>query len=110
MGFLWFNAHPAEVFMGDTGSLMLGGAIGSTALFIKQEALFLIVGGIFFAELMSTLIQEQFGLKKGKRLFYRAPLHHTFQHHGMSETKIVVRVWIISAICAVIAFATLKIR
>ena len=110
MGFLWFNAHPAEVFMGDTGSLMLGGAIGSTALFIKQEALFLIVGGIFFAELMSTLIQEQFGLKTGKRLFYRAPLHHAFQHHGMSETKIVVRVWIISAICAVIAFATLKIR
>ena len=103
LGFLWFNAHPAEVFMGDMGSLMIGGVISSVALLLKQEALFVLVGAVFVAELFSTLVQERLGLAKGKRIFYRAPLHHTFQHQGMSETKIVVRLWIVSAVCAAIA-------
>ena len=110
LAFLWFNAHPAEVFMGDTGSLMLGGAFGTVCLVLKQEAMLLIVGGVFLAEILSTLIQERFGLAKGKRIFFRAPLHHTYQHRGMSETKIAVRFWIVSAILAAIALATLKIR
>ena len=110
LAFLWFNAYPAEIFMGDSGSLMLGGAIASVSLFIKQEALFVLVGLIFVAELLSTLIQERYGLKNGRRIFYRAPLHHTLQHHGLSETKIVTRIWIISAVCAALALITLKIR
>lgn len=110
LAFLWFNAYPAEIFMGDSGSLMLGGAIAAVALFTKQEALFFIVGAIFVAELFSTLIQERFGLKRGRRIFYRAPLHHTFQHHGLSETKIVARIWIVAAVFAALALITLKIR
>jgi phospho-N-acetylmuramoyl-pentapeptide-transferase len=110
LAFLWFNAHPAEVFMGDTGSLMLGGAFGTVCLLLKQEALLLLVGGVFLAEILSTLIQERVGLARGKRIFFRAPFHHTFQHRGMSETKIAVRVWIISAILAAVALSTLKIR
>lgn len=110
LAFLWFNAHPAEVFMGDTGSLMLGGAFGTVCLLLKQEALLLIVGGIFLAEILSTLIQEKFGLARGKRIFFRAPIHHTFQHRGMAETKIAVRFWIVAAILAAIALATLKVR
>ena len=82
----------------------------SIALFTKQEALFLIVGAIFVAELFSTLIQERFGLKRGRRIFYRAPLHHTFQHHGLSETKIVARIWIVAAVFGALALITLKIR
>ena len=110
LAFLWFNAHPAEVFMGDTGSLMLGGAFGTACLVLKQEAMLLIVGGIFLAEILSTLVQERFGLARGKRIFFRAPLHHTYQHRGMSETKIAVRFWIVSAILAAIALSTMKIR
>ena len=96
--------------MGDIGSLMIGGVIASVALLLKQEALFVLVGAVFVAELFSTLIQERLGLAKGKRIFYRAPLHHTFQHQGMSETKIVVRLWIVSAVCAALALAMLKVR
>lgn len=110
LAFLWFNAHPAEVFMGDTGSLMLGGAFGTACLVVKQEALLLIVGGIFLAEILSTLIQERFGLARGRRIFFRAPIHHTYQHRGVSETKIAVRFWILSAILAAVAVSTLKIR
>ena len=110
LAFLWFNAYPAEIFMGDSGSLMLGGAIAAVSLFIKQEALFVLVGAIFVAELFSTLIQERYGLKKGRRIFYRAPFHHTLQHHGLSETKIVTRVWIIATVCAALALITLKVR
>ena len=84
----------------------------STIAVIFSSALdsFVLVGAVFVAELFSTLIQERFGLAKGKRIFYRAPLHHTFQHQGMSETKIVVRLWIVSAVCAAIALAMLKVR
>jgi len=111
IGFLWFNAHPAEVFMGDTGSLLLGGTMGTAAVLLKQELLFILAGGIFAIEILSTAIQEWFGLGMlGRRIFARAPLHHTFAHRGMAESKIVVRFWIVSAILAALAVATLKIR
>jgi phospho-N-acetylmuramoyl-pentapeptide-transferase len=110
LAFLWYNAHPAEVFMGDTGSMMLGGLIGSLALLLKQEALLVLVGAVFFAEVLSTFIQERFGLKFGKRIMSRAPIHHVFQHQGMPETRIVTRFWIVSTIFAALALATLKIR
>ena len=110
LAFLWYNAHPAEVFMGDTGSMMLGGLIGTTALLIKQEALLVLVGAVFFAEVLSTFVQERFGLKFGKRVMSRAPIHHIYQHQGMPETRIVTRFWIVSTIFAALALATLKIR
>jgi len=111
LGFLWFNAHPAEVFMGDTGSLLLGGAMGTAAVLLKQEVLFVLAGGVFAAEILSTAIQEWIGLGLLKRrIFARAPIHHTFQHRGMAETKVVVRFWIVSALLAALAVATLKIR
>jgi phospho-N-acetylmuramoyl-pentapeptide-transferase len=111
IGFLWFNCHPAEVFMGDTGSLMIGGIMGTMAVLLKQEAVFFIAGGIFFAEILSTAVQEWLGLGLLKRrIFHRAPIHHTYQHRGMVESKIVVRFWIISAILAAFALSTLKIR
>ncbi len=110
LAFLWFNAHPAEIFMGDTGSLMLGGAFGTTALLLKQEALLLLAGGVFLAEFLSTLIQEWFGLSRGRRIFFRAPFHHSLQHRGMAETKIVVRLWIVAAILAAISLVSLKVR
>jgi len=111
LGFLWFNAHPAEVFMGDTGSLFLGGAMGTSAVLLKQEVLFIIAGGIFAAEILSTAIQEWLGLGLlRRRIFARAPIHHTFAHRGLAETKVVVRFWIVSAILAALSIATLKIR
>jgi len=110
LAFLWFNVYPADVFMGDMGSLMLGGALGTVALLLKQEALMFIVGGIFLIELGSSAIQEQFGLKRGRRIFAAAPLHHLYQHRGIAESKIVVRMWIVSVLFAALALATLKIR
>ena len=111
LGFLWFNAYPAEIFMGDTGSQALGGIIGSIAILLKQEFLFLIVGGIFLAEAFSVLIQERIGISfLGRRLFARSPLHHTFQHRGMAETTVVVRFWIVAVVLGLIALMTLKIR
>jgi len=111
LGFLWFNSYPAEVFMGDTGSLYLGGIIGSLIVLVKQEILFFLVGGIFLAEFVSVLVQDYIGIRiLGRRIFFRAPLHHTFQHRGLAETKIVVRFWIISGILALIALSTIKIR
>jgi len=110
-GFLWFNCHPATVFMGDTGSLALGGILGTLALLVKQEIVFFIAGGIFVVEAGSSFIQDYIGLKLlGRRVFFRAPYHHSLTHQGYGETKVVVRFWIISAIFAVMALATLKLR
>ena len=110
LGFLWFNAHPAEIFMGDTGSLSLGGAIGVVAVLIKKELLLLLVGGIFVAEALSVILQvASFKLRK-RRVFLVAPLHHHFQFKGLSETKVTIRFWIITAILAFLTLATLKLR
>ncbi len=110
LGFLWFNCYPANVFMGNVGSLTLGGLIGLVAVLIKQEFLLVIVGGVFVIEAVSVLLQiASFRLNK-KRIFKMAPLHHHFQLLGWSESKIIVRFWIISSILALLALATLKIR
>jgi phospho-N-acetylmuramoyl-pentapeptide-transferase len=111
LGFLWFNAHPAEMFMGDTGSLALGGAIGACAVLIKQEILLLIVGGVFVIEAVSVIIQVvYFKVTGGRRVFRMAPLHHHFEMVGWAESKIVTRFWIVGVIFAVLALSTLKIR
>ncbi|MDP6933082.1 MAG: phospho-N-acetylmuramoyl-pentapeptide-transferase, partial [Myxococcota bacterium] len=110
LAFLWFNAYPADVFMGDTGSLMLGGVIATVALLIKQEVLLMLVGGLFVIEIASSFVQETFGIRRGRRLFSAAPLHHVFQNRGIAESKIVVRMWIVSVLFAAVALATLKIR
>ena len=111
LGFLWYNCHPAEVFMGDTGSLFLGGVMGTAAILIKQEFIYLLAGGVFVAEILSTALQEWIGLDIFKRrILYRAPIHHSFQHAGMAEPKIVSRFWIVSALLAAVALASLKIR
>jgi phospho-N-acetylmuramoyl-pentapeptide-transferase len=110
LGFLWFNAHPAEVFMGDTGALALGGALGTLAILTKKEFLLLILGGVFVAEALSVILQVGFYKWKGKRLFRMAPLHHHFELLGWPESKVVVRFWIIGIICALLALSTLKIR
>lgn len=110
LGFLWFNAHPAQIFMGDTGSLSLGGAIGIVAVLIKKELLLLLAGGIFVAEALSVILQViSFRLKK-ERIFLVAPLHHHFQLQGLSESKVIVRFWIIAVILAFLSLATLKLR
>jgi phospho-N-acetylmuramoyl-pentapeptide-transferase len=110
IGFLWFNAHPAEVFMGDMGSLFLGGTMGTAAVLIRQEVIFIIAGAIFVIEITSTFVQENIGFKIHRRILYRAPLHHHYQHQGMAEAKIVTRFWIVSAIMAAIALITIKFR
>ncbi|MEO6788049.1 MAG: phospho-N-acetylmuramoyl-pentapeptide-transferase [Chthoniobacteraceae bacterium] len=116
LGFLWFNAHPAQMFMGDTGSLAIGGAIGVVAICVKQELLLLIVGFVFVVEAASVLIQRfyfkytkrRFG--QGRRVFRMAPLHHHFELSGWRETAVVTRFWIISFVCALLGLATLKLR
>ena len=111
LGFLWFNCFPASVFMGDVGSLSLGGVIGVTAVFIRKEFLLVIVGGIFVVEAVSVILQVgSFRLRGGKRIFKVAPLHHHFQVSGWPESKVIVRFWIIGIILAVVTLATLKIR
>lgn len=110
LGFLWFNAYPAEIFMGDIGSLSLGGAIGVIAVLIKKELLLLLAGGIFVAEALSVILQVTFFKLRGKRIFLVAPLHHHFQLRGLSETKVTIRFWIIAAILAFLTLATLKLR
>jgi len=111
LGFLWFNAYPAQVFMGDTGSQALGGLIATIALLLKQEFLFLIAGGVFLAEAVSVLLQDRLGIARiGRRFFFRAPLHHTFQYRGIAESTVVVRFWIISVILALLSIVTIKIR
>jgi phospho-N-acetylmuramoyl-pentapeptide-transferase len=110
LGFLWYNAHPAEIFMGDVGSLALGGAIGTVAIIIKQELLLPFIGGIFVLEAFSVIIQViSYKLRK-KRVFKMAPLHHHFELVGWSESKIIARFWIISLIFALFALTTLKLR
>jgi phospho-N-acetylmuramoyl-pentapeptide-transferase len=110
LGFLWFNAHPAEIFMGDVGSLALGGAIGCLAVMIKQEILLIFVGGLFVLEAMSVILQVASFKLTGRRIFKMSPLHHHFELSGWKETKVVVRFWIIAIIFAMISLATLKLR
>ncbi|MBN1949296.1 MAG: phospho-N-acetylmuramoyl-pentapeptide-transferase [Candidatus Cloacimonetes bacterium] len=116
LGFLWFNIKPAQIFMGDTGSLSLGGILAVLAILLREEIFFAIAGGIFVIEAMSTIIQRfyfkytRFRTGTGKRVFLCAPIHHHFELKGISEEKIVIRFWIISALLAAVALATLKIR
>ncbi len=109
LGFLWFNSYPASVFMGDTGSLSLGGAIGIVAVLIKKELLLLLVGGIFVAEALSVILQVVSFKTRKKRIFLMAPLHHHFQLKGWSETKVVIRFWIVSVMLALAGLASLKL-
>ncbi len=110
IGFLWYNAYPAELFMGDTGSLSLGAGLGAIAVMIKQEFLLVIVGGIFVMESLSVIIQVLSFKCRGKRVFRMAPIHHHFELKGWNEEKIVVRFWIISIILGLVALSTLKLR
>ena len=110
LGFLWYNSNPAEVFMGDTGSLALGGAIGSMAVVTRNELLLVLVGGVFVAEALSVMIQVGHFKRTGKRVFRMAPIHHHFELLGWPESKIVVRFWIIAVILALLALSTFKIR
>jgi len=110
LGFLWFNAPPAMIFMGDTGSLALGGALGAIAVAIKHELVLAIVGGIFVLEALSVIIQVASFKLTGKRVFRMAPLHHHFEQKGWAEATVVVRFWIISVVLALIGLATLKLR
>jgi phospho-N-acetylmuramoyl-pentapeptide-transferase len=110
LGFLWYNAHPAEMFMGDVGSLALGGAIGTVAVIIKQEILLLSIGGVFVLEALSVIIQVGSFKLTGKRVFRMAPLHHHFELMGWSESKIIVRFWIVALVFALFSLTTLKLR
>jgi phospho-N-acetylmuramoyl-pentapeptide-transferase len=120
VGFLWFNAHPAEVFMGDTGSLALGGALGTVAILLKSEFVLALVGFVFAAETMSVILQRfvfkyrrrRYNLEYAQknRVFRRAPLHHHFEMLGWSEPQVVVRFWIIGILFAFFALSTLKLR
>jgi phospho-N-acetylmuramoyl-pentapeptide-transferase len=120
IGFLWYNTHPAKVFMGDTGALALGGAIGAIAILLKSEFLLLFVGGVFAAETMSVIVQRtafkyrraRYGIEYAQkhRVFLRAPLHHHFELKGWKESQVVVRFWILGILCAFVALTTLKLR
>jgi phospho-N-acetylmuramoyl-pentapeptide-transferase len=110
IGFLWYNAHPAEIFMGDVGSLALGGAIGTVALIIRQELLLPFIGGIFILEAVSVVLQVGSFKLRGKRIFKMAPLHHHFEQLGWSESKVIVRFWIGALVFALFALTTLKLR
>lgn len=111
LGFLWYNGHPAQVFMGDTGSLALGGVIGVSAVLLKRELLLAIIGGIFVAEALSVIIQvASFKYRNKKRVFLIAPLHHHFEYKGWPETKVVIRFWIIGLLLAIVGLASLKFQ
>ncbi len=110
LGFLWFNASPAQLFMGDVGSLALGGALGTIAVLIRQEVLLAVVGGIFVIETLSVAIQVAYFKLTGERVFLMAPIHHHFEKLGWPEQKIVVRFWIVSAILGLVALSSLKLR
>ena len=110
LGFLWYNAHPAEMFMGDVGSLALGGAIGTVAVILKQEILMISIGGIFIVELLSVVIQVASFKLTGKRVFRMSPLHHHFELVGWGESKIIVRFWIVALVLALFSLTTLKLR
>ncbi|MDB5172372.1 MAG: mraY, partial [Phycisphaerales bacterium] len=116
LGFLWFNCNPAAVFMGDTGSLAMGGLIGYIAIVVRQELVLFLVGGIFVIEALSVMLQvsyfkytrRRFG--EGRRIFLMSPLHHHFQRKGWSEQQVVVRFWLVGAMLAAMALATVKLR
>jgi phospho-N-acetylmuramoyl-pentapeptide-transferase len=120
LGFLWFNSHPAQVIMGDTGALALGGALGAIAILLKSEFLLLIIGAVFAMETISVILQRgvfkyrraRFGVDyaRANRLFLRAPIHHHFELKGWPESQVVVRFWILGALCAFVAISTLKLR
>ena len=110
LGFLWYNAPPAAVFMGDTGSLALGGALGAIAVATKHEIVLAIVGGLFVVEALSVIIQVGYFKLTGNRVFLMAPIHHHFEKRGWAESQIVIRFWIISLILALVGLATLKVR
>jgi phospho-N-acetylmuramoyl-pentapeptide-transferase len=110
LGFLWFNAPPAQIFMGDTGSLALGGLIGAIAVAVKHEIVLGIVGGLFVVEALSVIVQVTSFKLTGKRVFKMAPIHHHFEQLGWKEPQIVVRFWIIAFVLALLGLATLKVR
>jgi phospho-N-acetylmuramoyl-pentapeptide-transferase len=110
LGFLWYNAHPAEIFMGDVGSLALGGALGTVAVLIKQEILLIFIGGVYVIEALSVIIQVVSFKLRGKRVFLMAPLHHHFESLGWTESKIITRFWIAGLVMALFALTTLKLR
>ncbi len=110
LGFLWFNAHPAEVFMGDTGSLALGAALGTVAVLIKQEILLVLVGGLFVVEAVSVILQVGSFKLTGRRIFRMAPLHHHFELLGWAESKVIIRFWIVAILFALVALGSLKLR
>ncbi|THB64055.1 MAG: phospho-N-acetylmuramoyl-pentapeptide-transferase [Spirochaetaceae bacterium] len=110
VGFLWFNGHPAEIMMGDTGSLALGGVLATVSLIIKHELLLVIVGGVFVIETLSVIIQVSGYKLTGKRVFKMAPLHHHFELEGWAESKVVLRFWILGGLFAILSFSTLKLR
>jgi phospho-N-acetylmuramoyl-pentapeptide-transferase len=110
LGFLWYNAHPAEVFMGDVGSLALGGALGMLAVLTKHEIILVIVGGIFVAEALSVIFQVASYKSRGKRIFRMAPVHHHFEELGWAESKVIVRFWLLGIILALVGLSTLKLR
>jgi phospho-N-acetylmuramoyl-pentapeptide-transferase len=111
LGFLWFNAYPAEVFMGDVGALALGAALGTVAIIVRQEIVLAIMGGVFVAETLSVAAQVLFyKLTGGRRIFRMAPLHHHFELGGWKETQVVVRFWIITIMLVLVGLSTLKLR
>jgi phospho-N-acetylmuramoyl-pentapeptide-transferase len=110
LGFLWFNCNPAQIFMGDVGSMALGGAIGTVAVLIKQEILLILVGGLFVIEAASVILQVASFKLTGKRIFRMAPIHHHFEQAGWTEPRVVIRFWILAIIFALLSLSTLKLR
>lgn len=110
LGFLWFNTNPAQIFMGDTGSLALGGALGTVAVLLRKELLLIVIGGIFVAEAVSVILQVASFKLTGKRIFNMAPIHHHYELKGWAEQKVVVRFWIVAALLALLSISTLKLR
>jgi phospho-N-acetylmuramoyl-pentapeptide-transferase len=110
LGFLWFNTYPAEIFMGDVGSLALGAILAVIAILLRQEILLFIMGGVFVAETLSVIIQVSYYKRTKKRFFLMAPLHHHFEQKGVSEPKIIVRFWMVTLILVLISLASIKIR
>ncbi len=110
LGFLWFNAPPAAIFMGDTGSLALGGMLGAIAVATKHEIVLAIIGGLFVLEAVSVIVQVASFKLTGKRVFRMAPIHHHFEHLGWTESQVVIRFWIIAVVLALVGLATLKLR
>jgi phospho-N-acetylmuramoyl-pentapeptide-transferase len=111
LGFLWYNCHPAQVFMGDVGSLALGGGLGIIAVLIKQEVLLIFIGGVFVIEALSVILQVgSYRLRGGKRIFKMAPIHHHFEALGWPESKVIARFWIAGLVMALFALTTLKLR